>query len=241
MLWFHREIVFRCYKREGMKLQSFIHCIALTLRTSKRLAKEILYELYLKGYLDAKLIELTDFGCDGCSTDITKFSKKVCNPRECLILIQIKRETLIEAIRDEMKRCLSNDITFDVCVKNTINRFDLHEIDQSIISDAINLFNYQHYYEHLVNLNNTLTNSISNAMNILNDLRKQIGAINIDELTYQLLKKLDEINSDNPEYIKRYLEPNLYSLFTILLSKGELIYDYTTRQWIYEKKQKQQV
>jgi hypothetical protein len=237
MLWFQREIVFRCYKREGMKLQSFIHCIALTLRTNKSLAKEILYELYTRNYLDVKLIELKDLGCDGCSTDITKFSKKVCNPRECLIVIQIKRETVVEAIRDEMKKCLSNDITFDVCVKNTMNRFDLHELDQNLIADTINLFDYQHYYQHLVNINNTLTNSISNAMNILSELRKQIGSINLDELVYQLLRKLDEINSDNPEYIRRHLEPNLYSIFTILLSKGELIYDYTTRQWIYEKKE----
>jgi len=239
MLWFHREIVFRCYKREGMKLQSFIHCIALTLRTNKSLAKEILYELYLKGYLDIKMLELKDFGCDGCSTDITRFSKKACNPKECLIIISVKRETVIEAIRDEIKKCLNNDITFDICVKNTVNRFDLHELDQSIISEAINMFNYQYYYEHLVNLNNTLTNSISNATNILNELRKSVGSINLDELVYQLLKKLDETNSDNPEYIRRHLDPNLYSLFTILLTRGELIYDYTTRQWIYEKKQKQ--
>jgi hypothetical protein len=221
-----------------MKLQSFIHCIALTLRTNKSLAKEILYELYLKNYIIVNLVELKDFGCDGCSTDITKFSKKACNPRECLILIQIKRETVIEAIRDEMKRCLSSDITFDVCVKNTINRFDLHELEQNLIADAINMFDYQYYYRHLVDLNNTLTNSISNAMNILNELRKQVGSMGIDELTYQLLRKLDEINSDNPEYIRKHLEPNLYSLFTILLSKGELIYDYTSRQWVCEKKQR---
>jgi hypothetical protein len=238
MLWFHREIIFRCYKREGMKLQSFIHCIALTLRASKGLAKEILYEIYSRGYVDVKLVELKDFGCDGCSTDITKFSKKACNPRECLILIQVKRETVIEAIRDEMKKCLGNDITFDVCVKNTINRFDLHELDQNLIADAINMFDYRYYYEHLVNINSTLTNSISNAMNILNELRKQVGSMGIDELTYQLLRKLDEIDSDNPEYIRRHLDANLYSLFTILLSKGELIYDYTSRQWVYEKKQR---
>jgi hypothetical protein len=209
----------------------------LTLRTTKALAKEILYEIYLRGYLDVKLIEIKDFGCDGCSTDITKFSKKSCDPRECLILIQVKRETAIEAIRDEIKKCLSNDITFDVCIKNTVNRFDLHELDQSIIAEAINMFDYQHYYKHLVNINNTLTTSISNAMSTLNELRKSVGAINLDELIYQLLRRLDEINSDNPEYIRRHLEPNLYSLFTILLSKGELIYDYTTRQWIYEKKE----
>jgi hypothetical protein len=236
MLWFHREIIFRCYKREGMKLQSFIHCIALTLRTAKGLAKEILYEMYLKGYISTNYIELKDFGCDGCPRDITKFSKKACNPRECLIIIQVKRETAIEAIRDEIKKCLSNDITFDTCVKATINKFDLHELDPSLISEAINMLNYQYYYEHLVNINNTLTHSISNAMQILNNLRKETGTINLDMLIYQLLKHLDEINSDNPEYIRRHLEPNLYSLFTILLARGELIYDYTSKQWKYEKK-----
>jgi hypothetical protein len=136
-----------------------------------------------------------------------------------------------------MKKRLGSDVTFDVCVKNTVNRFDLHELDQSIVSEAINMFDYQYHYTYLVDLNTTLTNSISNAMAILGELRKSVGAINLDELIYQLLRRLDEIDSDNPEYIRRHLEPNLYSLFTILLSKGMLIYDYTTRQWIYEKKE----
>jgi hypothetical protein len=239
MLWYERMIIMKCHKNTGLKLQQMIHCISLTLRTSKGLAKEILYEMFYKGYIDVKLVELVDEGCDGCSTDITRFSKKACKPQGCLILIHFKRGTITTAIAEETKLCLRNEVTLDTCIRNIMYEANIYDITPDIIAEAINTVDYKYFYNHIASIGETLSQSIANITAEIEAAKQQLGIKSREEEIRELLSKLDEINSDNPQHIRTKLSGRLYTLFMLLLKRGELIYDYTTRQWTYEPKQKQ--
>lgn len=232
MIRHFREVVFNCYSVTGMKLQNFIHCIALTLRISKGLAKEILYEMFTASLIEVNLIELKDFGCEGCSTDITKFSKKACSPRECLVLVRIKDGAVIEAIRSELKECIASRLeNFTDCFDIVIRHIKINEINAKLIVDAIMGIDYDYLIrkasETKYSYDNVKIAATETISKLLEETRKEQETIEINTI----LQKVNQLQTDSNEEIYRTLTWKEYAKFTALKHLGRIYYDATEKKW----------
>jgi len=232
MIRHFREIIFNCYYAAGLKLQNMIHCIAVTLRVAKSLAKEILYEMYTANLLQINLIELRDFGCDGCTTDITKFSKKSCNPRECLILVHVKESALIDAIRSELKECIATRLeNYADCFEIILRRVNQHEVSPKIIADALTTINYEHLVEKATELRyahiTAKDAAIETIATLLEKAKEKQEAAEISTI----LEKINALHTDSNTEIYRTLTAKEYAKFAALKQTGKIYYDTTTKTW----------
>jgi len=231
MLKHWREIIFECYNPLGLKFQNLLHCVSYVIRLPKSLAKEIVYEMFEADMLDVELKELREFGCDGCSKDITKFSKKSCRPRECLIIVRFKDRALREAIHDEIKRCIYVGERFETCIYSIIARLNIFNIDKKLVSDVLSDFNYEHYVRELHERRSIIDQMISLALERINTTQEELREVEKTNIESIVIEKLKNVNTDNDTFIKERLTPKEYSAFKKLKHQGRIVFDYIEQRW----------